>query len=56
MLFDRFDEVHQQRAYETENILEKLADAGFRDIKAYGDFAFEKPKKDAERVFFVGRK
>ncbi len=54
--FDRFDEVHQQRAYETEDILEKLADAGFRDIKAYGDFAFEKPKKDSERVFFVGRK
>lgn len=54
--FDRFDEVHQQRAYVTDDIIEKLNDSGFKSVKAYGDFTFEKPKKDAERVFFVARK
>lgn len=54
--FDRFDELHQQRAYVTDDIIEKLNDAGFKNVKAYGDFKFEKPKKDTERAFFVARK
>ncbi|MGL4912079.1 MAG: class I SAM-dependent DNA methyltransferase [Romboutsia sp.] len=54
--FDKFEEVHQQRAYTEEEIVESLQISGFNDIKVYGDFTFEKPKKDSERIFFVCKK
>lgn len=54
--FERFEEVHQQRAYTEEEIIELLQEAGFEDIKAYGDFTFEAPKEDVQRVFFVCKK
>ncbi len=54
--FERFEEVHQQRAYTEEEILDMLQSVEFRDIKVYSDFTFESPKKDSERIFFVGKK
>lgn len=54
--FDKFEEVHQQRAYTEDEIIESLQISGFTDIKVYGDFTFEKPKKDSERIFFVCKK
>ena len=54
--FERFEEVHQQRAYTEEEILDMLQSVGFKYIKIYSDFTFEAPKEDSERIFFVGRK
>lgn len=54
--FDKFEETHYQRAYTEEEIIESLQISGFENIKVYGDFTFEKPKKDSERLFFVCRK
>ncbi|WP_270941607.1 class I SAM-dependent DNA methyltransferase [Romboutsia lituseburensis] len=54
--FDKFEEVHQQRAYTEDEIIESLQISGFTDIKVYGDFTFEKPKKNSERIFFVCKK
>lgn len=54
--FERFEEVHQQRAYTEEEILDMLQSVGFKDIKVYSDFTFEEPKEDSERIFFVGKK
>lgn len=54
--FERFEEVHQQRAYTEEDIVEKLEGAGFNNIKVYGDFTFENPTKKSERIFFVCKK
>ncbi|TQQ85516.1 class I SAM-dependent methyltransferase [Peptacetobacter hominis] len=54
--FDRFEEIHQQRAYTEEEIIDILSDSGFEDIKVYSDFEFESPKEDSERLFFVCRK
>ena len=34
-------------------VLEK---AGFTNVKTYGDFTFEAPKEDSERIFFVCKK
>ena len=34
-------------------VLEK---AGFTNVKTYGDFTFEDPKEDSERIFFVCKK
>ena len=30
--------------------------AGFENIKVFGDFTFESPKEDAERIFFACKK
>ncbi|MDO7203915.1 hypothetical protein Q5M85_06795 [Paraclostridium bifermentans] len=43
--------VHQQRAYTEDEIVEMLQESGFKDIKVYGDFTFNKPSDDSERVF-----
>ena len=52
----RFEEVHQQRAYTEEEILDMLKSSGFSKIKTYGDFEFESPKEDSQRIFFVCKK
>ncbi|MGL5314394.1 MAG: class I SAM-dependent DNA methyltransferase [Peptostreptococcaceae bacterium] len=54
--YDKFEEKHYQRAYTEDEIIESLQISGFDNIKVYGDFTFEKPKKDSERLFFVCRK
>ncbi len=51
--YDRFDEIHEQRAYSAEEITACLARAGFRDINAYGFMTEERPGKDAERIQFT---
>ena len=53
--YDKHEERHLQRAY-TEEILDMLEEVGFTDVKVYGDFTFEQPEEDCERVFFVCRK
>lgn len=55
-LFERYKEMHQQRAYKVEEIRSILENAGFEDIRAFGDFTLEAPKEDSERVFFTARK
>ena len=54
--FDKFEENHLQRAYKNEEVIKLLQNAGFNHIKTYGDFKFEEPKEDSERVFFVCKK
>lgn len=54
--FDRFEETHLQRAYKEEEIISILKKVGFNKIKTYGDFTFESPKNDSERIFFVCKK
>ena len=54
--YDKHEERHLQRAYTEEEILDMLEEAGFSDVKVYGDFTFEQPEEDCERVFFVCRK
>ena len=54
--FDRFEETHLQRAYKEEEIISLLKKVGFNKIKTYGDFTFESPKNDSERIFFVCKK
>ncbi len=28
-----------------------LKESGFKDIKSYGDFTFDKPKEESQRIF-----
>ena len=48
-------ETHFQRAYEKEEIISMLDEAGFRNIKCYADFEM-KYSDDSERLFFVAVK
>ncbi|MBO3445368.1 class I SAM-dependent methyltransferase [Clostridium sp. CCUG 7971] len=54
--FERFEEVHQQRAYTEDEIIDLLKEAGFEHIKTYADFTFESPSGEDERIFFVCKK
>ena len=54
--FERFEEVHQQRAYTEEEIINMLKSSGFSHIKTYGDFTFEAPTEESQRIFFVCKK
>ncbi len=54
--FESFEETHHQRAYTEKEMIKMLKKAGFSDISVYGDFTFESPKKDAQRIFFVCKK
>jgi len=54
--FQRFDEEHREKAYKTEEVVDLLKEAGFKDIRYYGAFGFEDPKEKTERINFVAIK
>ena len=55
-LWERGEEFHQERAYTIEELTGFLQQAGFRDIKVYGNRKLRPPVPDEDRVFFVARK
>lgn len=55
-LWDRGEELHQERAYSLEELTAMLEQAGFRDIKTYGERKMRPPVPGEGRVFFVARK
>ena len=52
----RREELHRERAYTREELTEFLRQAGFRDIKVYGNLKMRPPAHGEERIFFVARK
>jgi len=54
--YNRFDEHHKQRAYETEKIIELLNYSGFREIKVYEGFTFERIDENTQRLNFIAKK
>ena len=51
--YERFDEVHVQRAWEEAEITEALALAGFQDIRVYEFGTFQPPHDKSTRIQFV---
>jgi ubiquinone/menaquinone biosynthesis C-methylase UbiE len=51
-----FDEVHVQRAYPHEDILEMLEDVGFREIKAYHSYTLNPPRFKSDRLHYTALK
>ncbi len=49
----RFDEQHFEKAYYTNEIVELLRQASFREIHCYDGFTFNEPNEKSERVNFV---
>lgn len=55
-LWERENELHQERAYTPEDLTAMLKQAGFQDIKQYGNLKWRAPKPEEDRIFFVARK
>ncbi len=53
--YTRFDEHHNERAYDIDEIKAIIESSGMRLLKVYHDRSFENPKKNSERVFFVAQ-
>lgn len=54
--WDRGCEYHEEYAYTMDELNSFLTEAGFRNIKRYGDKTISPPKEGAQRVFFAARK
>ena len=54
--WDRGEELHEERAYTIPELTGFLEQAGFRDIKVYGELKLRPPVPNEGRVFFVARK
>ena len=52
-MFRRFEEVQIQRAYETQEIILLLKDAGFSSVDTYSGFEFKDISESDERIVFV---
>ncbi|MFY0546254.1 class I SAM-dependent DNA methyltransferase [Brevibacillus sp. H7] len=55
-LYQRVEEEHFQRAYQTVQIIRWLVEAGFEEISVTADFLNEPPANTSERLFFVAKK
>ena len=54
--WSRCSERHRQRAYETDELSDMLKEAGFVDVRQYGELSFRRPGDGENRVFFTARK
>lgn len=52
----RGEELHEERGYSVEELTQFLRQAGFRDIRTYGDRRMRAPRPGEERIFFAARK
>lgn len=52
----REGEVHEEYAYTPEELTDCLTQAGFVDIRQYGDKKLRKPAEGEDRIFFTARK
>lgn len=52
----RGGEEHEEYAYEPKELEQYLREAGFMDIKQYGELKLRAPKPGEQRIFFTARK
>ena len=50
--WERDFECHRQRAYTVEELTQWLREAGFVDIRTYGDCRRRSPREDEQRIYF----
>lgn len=55
-LFERFDELHMQRAYPVEKVKELISKAGLETVAVYNAFTKEEPSGRSERIYFVAKR
>lgn len=55
-LWQRREELHEEYAYEPDELEALLRQAGFRQIKQYGELRMRAPRDGEGRIFFAARK
>ena len=55
-LWRRSGEEHREYAYTEAELTEWLKEAGFRDVRVFGDRRLDAPKQNEQRLFFAARK
>jgi len=55
-LYERFDETHNEWAYNSREIEEALHKAGLVLLGEYGELKFTKPRQKEERIFYIAQK
>ncbi len=55
-LYERFDELHVERAYTTLEINNALKKAGFKAIQVYDGYSDKSPNDESERLTFIALK
>ena len=55
-LYRRFEERHRQRAHAQEELTRWLAEAGFSDVRVFGDMTMCPPGPEAQRLHFTAKK
>lgn len=54
-LYEKFNEVHHQRGYELEEIIDLLNASGLEYVTAYDAFTFNPPTTTSERIYIIAR-
>lgn len=54
--WSRAQETHEERVYEPQQLVRMLEEAGFTEIKTYGDQSFAPVKGVEDRIYFTARK
>ena len=55
-LWNRGEELHRERAYTAVELTGLLTEAGFQEIKTFGELKMRPPKPGEQRIFFTARK
>jgi len=55
-LYKRFEEIHYERCYETDELTDLLESADLEVCAVHGAFQFKKPSRKCDRLFFVCKK
>ncbi len=53
--YDRHEEVHYQRAWEPEKVIEMIKESGMEFVAAYDAFTKEPVKENSERIYIIAR-
>ena len=51
--WERSLELHRQRGYTVEELKRWLEQAGFGEIRTYGDMKMRAPKEEEQRIYFT---
>jgi SAM-dependent methyltransferase len=55
-LYERFDEIHKERAFKKEEILKALNQTGLKFAGDFGNLSFKSPSPKEERIFYIAQK
>lgn len=55
-MYDKFEEVHFQKAYEQKEVKKLLKNAGFQSVTVLDADTMKEPKEDTQRLYFICQK